>query len=51
LLDFEGLDELVKEAGYSVRQLDIGHLGRQSLNNLTPASLNQFNSVSREEIV
>jgi hypothetical protein len=51
LLDLKRLDELIKEAWYSVCQLRVGHFGRVSLSDLESAPIDQVNSVGGEKFV
>ena len=51
LLDFQCLDELIKETWYSVSQLLTGPFRRQPLGDLEPAPLNQISLVRRKEFV
>ncbi len=51
LFDSKRFDELVEEAWYSVRQLHVGHFGRESLGDLESAPIDQVSSVSGEKFV
>ena len=51
LLDLKRLDELIKEARYSVCQFRVGCFGRMSLSDLEPAPIDQVSSVGGEEFV
>lgn len=51
LLDLKRLDELIKEAWYSVCQFRVGCFGRMSLSDLEPAPIDQVGSVGGEEFV
>ena len=51
LLDLKRLDELIKEAWYSVRQFSVGDFGRVSLSDLESAPIDQVNSVGGEKLV
>ena len=51
LLDLQCLDELVKEAWYSMSQLLTGHFWGQPLGDLEPAPLDEVSLVYRKEFV
>ena len=51
LLDFQRLDELVKETWNSVGQLLTGHFRRRPFGDLEPAPLDQVSLVRRKEFV
>jgi hypothetical protein len=51
LLDLKRLDELIKEAWYSVCQFRVGHFGRVSLSDFESAPIDQISSVGGEKFV